>query len=178
VYLSADPPDLDKARRAYLTHLERHPNDLVVMNNLACLLVMPGLSYSPLEALSYSQRAYDQMRAAGLNEPLLLDTHGWVLVNAGRVEEGIGVLQSALDRQPFVDVLYHLGEAHLRLTPPRPREAERFLAQAQQMVVERAQTLHPVDPKMQKEIETKLELSRQLQQSEPSAAVSGESVAN
>jgi tetratricopeptide (TPR) repeat protein len=114
VYLAVKPPMADKAAAAYEQVLKKRPDDLVTLNNLACLYIDDLSPSQPEKALEYSQRAYDNMRKNGQSDPLVLDTHGWVMAQAGHVQEGIVLLQQVLQRQPFVEARYHLGEAYIK----------------------------------------------------------------
>ena len=113
IYLSADPPAVAKGIAVYERLLQRQPEDLATLNNLACLYVDNVQPSDPKRALEYSQRAYDVMRKLNISEPLVMDTHGWVLAKVGRIQEGIVLLQEVVQRKPFLESRYHLAEAYL-----------------------------------------------------------------
>jgi tetratricopeptide (TPR) repeat protein len=161
IYLSLQPPDIQKAKSVYERMLAKHPEDYVTRNNLACLLLtMEGSK--PEDVLGYSRQAYEQMQKVGVMEPLVLDTYGWATVINGQVPKGIELLQQALDRQVFEDVLYHLGEAHLKLQPPKAREAEKYLLRAQEFADRLEGTGQRVDPPLKPKIEAALLEARRL----------------
>lgn len=114
VYLGASPAMVEKAIDVYQRVLAKAPEDLATLNNLACIYADGLNPPNPARALEYSKRAYDVMKKRGVLEPLVMDTHGWALVQAGQVQEGIVLLQEVVQRDPFLDVRYHLAEAYLR----------------------------------------------------------------
>jgi tetratricopeptide (TPR) repeat protein len=74
----------------YRRVIQMRPNDVVALNNISNLLAEdPG---SIEEALGYIEQA---LRIAG-RQPLLLDTKAVLLMNSGRVEEAIPVLEMAI----------------------------------------------------------------------------------
>jgi tetratricopeptide (TPR) repeat protein len=167
IYLTLQPPDIEKAKDVYERTLAKHPEDYVTRNNLACLLLtMEGSK--PEDVLGYSRQAYEQMQKVGVMEPLILDTYGWANVINGQVPKGIDLLQQALDRQVFEDVLYHLGEAHLKLQPPKAREAEKYLLRAQEMADRLEGTGQRTDPPLKPKIEAALLEARRLIRQGPS----------
>ncbi|HLL90872.1 MAG TPA: tetratricopeptide repeat protein, partial [Tepidisphaeraceae bacterium] len=132
LYLTLRPqPDVAKAHEAYLKLLERVPDDMTALNNMAVLLAENMTPPQPERALLYSTRAYDNLRRVGRTDPLVADTQGWTLVLAGRVDEGIDILRGIVNSpNPILDARYHLGAAHLRQSPPYPEEAKRQLQRA------------------------------------------------
>jgi hypothetical protein len=82
----------------------------------------------------------------------VMDTHGWVLTLAGRVEEGITLLQQVVDSKPFLEAYYHLGEAYLR--KDLPEEAKKQLSSAKQLMAQMEKDSQPVDPGMKGRIES------------------------
>ncbi|MGH7214172.1 MAG: tetratricopeptide repeat protein, partial [Tepidisphaeraceae bacterium] len=143
LYLSAKPPQNDKAVATYPKVLERQPEDLASLNNLACLLAEHVSPPRPEQALVYSKKAYEVMRRQGRNEPLIYDTHGWVLTLAGEVDEGINLLRELVDRNPFPDAHYHLGEAYLKRS--YPEEAVTQFRAAKKAIEEAEQKKQPID---------------------------------
>jgi tetratricopeptide (TPR) repeat protein len=115
VYQSARPPSLEKAYQAYKDLLAVRPDDFGAMNNLAFLLVTDGApGGGAAEALTYSQKAYDIIRAAGGANPLIADTHGWVLILNGRLDDGIAILEKVIEESDIPDSFYHLAEGYFR----------------------------------------------------------------
>ena len=116
-----DHPD-DHRNRAYLAsaykadgqpkeaarHLEyilgKTPNNIVVQNDLA-------LVYSALRdprAIQLAEKAYtSQPKAAQI-----ADTYGWILLNSGQADKGLGILRKAADMAPQdPSIRYHLAQA-------------------------------------------------------------------
>jgi hypothetical protein len=67
----------------------------------------------PRRALQYSQQAYDLMQKAGVSDPVIMDTRGWVLCQAGKSRDGTLILQDAVQRKPFAEARYHLAVGYL-----------------------------------------------------------------
>lgn len=151
IYLAAEPSMTDKAVSTYQRLLAQTPDDLSTLNNLACLLIDNVKPADPTKALEYSQRAFDTMRNRGLTEPLLMDTHGWVLVHNGKVQEGIVLLQEVVQRRPFLEARYHLAEAYL--LGKYGDSAVRQLNEANQMIADAAAKRQTVDPELKTKID-------------------------
>ena len=80
----------------------------IVLNNLAWLYHEQGDE----KALDLARRA----RELAPENPDIADTLGWILVQAGEVNEGLSLLQaSAEEREQNPSVQYHLGAAHEKL---------------------------------------------------------------
>ena len=150
VYLSAEPPLAQKGVDAYLKVLERQPDDLATLNNLACLYLENVTPPDPAKALECSQRAYDLMRNRGVTEPLVMDTHGWVMAHAGKLQEGIVLLQEVVQRQPFIEARYHLAEAYLK--GKYADAAVRQLNEVNQMLADSAARKQPVNDDLKAKI--------------------------
>jgi tetratricopeptide (TPR) repeat protein len=114
-YLQLAPPDVAKARERYEELLTFSPDDMLLLNNLAYVLTLPGSGGKPADALKYSEKAY----ALSLKMPetdqvyYVWDTHGWALVQNNRRDEGIDILRKAAANARFPDVHLHLAEALL-----------------------------------------------------------------
>ncbi len=128
------------AAKQYETMVARDPRDVVSLNNLAWLYLELG-----------DRRAVETARKAAAlapNAPAVADTLGWVLVQTGSVNEGLGHLQRAVDGDPRnEDMQYHLAaglakagkvaDARTRLETllrekssfPARKEAEKLLEQ-------------------------------------------------
>jgi tetratricopeptide (TPR) repeat protein len=108
--------EFDKARAAYLSWLDQNPNDVIALNNLACLL-NDNLN-QPQQALQYSKQAYTLASQGGEKiSPLITDTEGWVLVRCGGdgAKAGLAMLEQLVtDHGDFLDARYHLAEAYLQ----------------------------------------------------------------
>jgi putative PEP-CTERM system TPR-repeat lipoprotein len=102
----------------YRLVVEAQPNNVVVLNNLAWALYEqndPG-------ALQYAERAYE----LAPEQFEVADTMGWLLVEAGEVERGLGLIRDAAAKAPHVpSIRYHLGAALAK--SDRPAEARREL---------------------------------------------------
>ncbi|MEO0399295.1 MAG: tetratricopeptide repeat protein [Pseudomonadota bacterium] len=91
--------------------LARRPDDLIAANNYASILSDQKDDPASLEK---AVAVAAVLRDAG--NPSFLDTYGWALVQAGRVEEGVAVLEDAVSRAPkFAEIRYHLGAAQAKL---------------------------------------------------------------
>ncbi len=127
------------ARAVYEPLLKRLPNDVGILNNLAYAL----FRQNDPAALNFAERAYRLApRDANVN-----DTLGWLLVQAGQLEQGLRYLREARLRDPQnPEIRYHLayalakagrrGEARAELDaalraerPFEQRDAARRLAQ-------------------------------------------------
>ncbi|HWP40872.1 MAG TPA: tetratricopeptide repeat protein, partial [Tepidisphaeraceae bacterium] len=161
LYLRLDPPEVTKAVAVFQKMLERRPDDPAALNNLACTMILPNSGYTPQDALVYSQKAYDIMERAGRVEPMIHDTHGYVLVLNGRVEEGLHLLQQALEKQAFPEGYYHLGEAYLAMKVPMTTDAEQAFNQAKTLLDRAARDNQPVDLALKQKVEQALERLRQ-----------------
>ncbi len=110
----------------YTKVLKVRPDDPVALNNVAYILA--DTMNKPQEALGYIERALRQ----DSQEPNLLDTYGWILLKAGRVDLALEKLQQSVSIQPFAVSYYHLGMAlkqnkDYRQALQALREAEKLL---------------------------------------------------
>jgi tetratricopeptide (TPR) repeat protein len=152
IYLATRPePPVQKAYDAYVQLLDLRPDDLMGLNNLACLLADTMDPPRPAEALKYSQRAYDQMLSTGVRDALIFDTHGWMLTLNGRAQEGIDVLRQSIAIKPFAEAYYHLAEAYLKAS--YPEEALRQLELARQELQAAEDAKRPVDVALKRKVD-------------------------
>jgi tetratricopeptide (TPR) repeat protein len=88
---------------------QRDPSNLIVANNLAMLLVTHRPDAASLE------RADKLSEPLGATDnPVFLDTRGWVLYRRGRHAEALPLLEKAVAKLPDAPELrYHLGMAQL-----------------------------------------------------------------
>jgi putative PEP-CTERM system TPR-repeat lipoprotein len=94
----------EQAVAEYLTVLDVNPDDLAVLNNLAWIYFQGG---NPA-ARAMAERAY---RIAPDN-PSVLDTYGWILLQQDDVDRGRQLLQQASQQLPDVaEVSYHYAVA-------------------------------------------------------------------
>jgi cellulose synthase operon protein C len=96
--------NLTAARTDYERLLQRSPNDVEVLNNLAQVANRQG----DKAALGYAERAY---QLANKNAAIL-DTLGWLLVRQGQLERGTSLLRDARLRDSSnPEIRYHLAFA-------------------------------------------------------------------
>ena len=99
----ADAGRFGDAVEIYNRLLQKAPNSPPLLNNIALLYQKAGDS----RAIEFAKRAYD---AAPTSETM--DTYGWILVRAGRIDEGLPLLRDAKLRAPKVpEIRYHLAVA-------------------------------------------------------------------
>jgi len=106
----------------YIKELERRgaqaSTKIEALNNLASLIAENPKGANPELAMQYSKRAFDIMTQGSNYYPHIADTHGWIMVLNGKLEEGIEILRKATapeqgERVP-AEAFYHLGEAYLK----------------------------------------------------------------
>ena len=155
-------PNLARAVALYEQYLQLQPRDALILNNVAYLLAAELSPADPARAKSYSQRAYDVVKdwKPGEARARVLDTHGWVLVLNDEVSAGLRVLEAALEEHSFVDVHYHLGEAHLR--EKRGDEAREQLFQALAMIEKAKAAKQPVEPHIEERVRESLKRTESL----------------
>lgn len=120
--LYEDQRRADEALAEYDAILESSPDNAIALNNAAWLRYQAG---DP-EALSLAERAF----AAAPDNPAVRDTLGWVLVEAGRVDEGLPHLEAAVEAAPEArDIRFHYAAALARAgrTGDAKAELERLL---------------------------------------------------
>jgi cellulose synthase operon protein C len=118
-YFLAD--DLGAARAAYEALLKVKSDDVTVLNNLANIMDLTG----DAQALTYARKAHQ----LSPNDPLVLDTLGWLLVRQGQPQQALSYLRDAhLRAARNAEIRYHLGVALYRLG--RKTEAKRELQAA------------------------------------------------
>lgn len=92
------------AMAAYEQVLAASPTNVQVLNNLAVLYEEAG---DP-RAIATAKRAYE----LAPQRPEMVDTYGWALVRAGRVQEGLPLLQQAYVMAPqHPEISFHVGAA-------------------------------------------------------------------
>jgi len=85
--------------------------------------------------------------------PLVMDTYAWALIECNRIDEGISLLRTAMEKKPFVDGHYHLGRAYMKKQPADLLEAQRSLDQAWQMIQDAERESRYPDPIMKGKVE-------------------------
>ena len=92
------------ARDAYEALLARHPEQAALLNNLALVY----LELADPRALATAERAFK----AAPEDPLVMDTLGWVLTRRGEVKRALPLLRQAVEKRPELPSLrYHYGVA-------------------------------------------------------------------
>jgi tetratricopeptide (TPR) repeat protein len=167
LYLAANPPMVDKAIPIYKQMLDRHPDDFVSLNNIACLLAEMANPRQPEEGLKYSQRAYDDLQKANRVEPRVYDTQGWVLILCGRTDDGISVLHDIIDKADFPEAHYHLAVAYLKKN--QPENAQRELDAAADLYDKALANKQAVDPTLKEKIVDARNQANQMNQAKPQA---------
>lgn len=115
--------DYQKAREEYQLALDSGFESAQLYNAIAWLDI-EFLGADPQLVEPYAARAY----ALDHKNPDILDTYGWVLVQAGKVQQGLLLLEKAKELKPTIYCIdLHLGAAHLALG--EREHAVRFLRQ-------------------------------------------------
>jgi putative PEP-CTERM system TPR-repeat lipoprotein len=92
------------AAEQYLILNQRNPNNLLILNNLAWALS----EVRDPRALSYAEQALK----LNPDNPAVMDTLGWILVQQKQTARGIKLLQQALTKAPdAADIQFHLASA-------------------------------------------------------------------
>ncbi len=111
-----------EAIREYEQVIERAPQNVIVLNNLAWLYTGKG---DP-RGVEYGERAYELKP----ENPEVVDTYAWALLNSGQVERGVVLLQQAAVQAPHIpEIQYHLavGLNKAGRTQEARKELERLL---------------------------------------------------
>lgn len=97
----------DEALKWYEKTVELAPNMPAALNNLAWMYY----ERKDERALDLAKRAYQNAPQS----PAILDTYGWILVETGKVQEGIKILEQAVAIDPEAkEIQEHLVEAKKR----------------------------------------------------------------
>jgi putative PEP-CTERM system TPR-repeat lipoprotein len=95
----------DQAKKHYLAVVDKKPDNVLVLNNLAYLY---AAEQSP-EAMVYAQKAHK----LAPDTPVVLDTYGYLLVKQGNLKEGLPLLERAAKLLPDnAEVQFHLAKAY------------------------------------------------------------------
>jgi putative PEP-CTERM system TPR-repeat lipoprotein len=95
---------LAAARIAYEKILKLQPDDGLVLNNLAQV----AFAQNDKAASGFAERAYS-LRP---NDPVVIDTLGWLLFRQGQIDRGLALLRDARLRNPTdPEIRYHLASA-------------------------------------------------------------------
>lgn len=87
---TSDKTYLGQVIKEYESMLEKQPNNIVALNNLAYLLVDDSEEFD--KALKYARRAYDALP----NNPDIIDTYAYVLIKKGQSAKAEELLQMAV----------------------------------------------------------------------------------
>jgi len=116
---------VDEMESHLLQLLSQQPNHAHALNALGYSLADRNVRLD--EALQLIERAIE----LAPNDPLILDSKGWVLFRLGRNEEALAILDKAFRMRPDAEIAAHLGEVLWVLG--RENEARDTWAQAQQI---------------------------------------------
>ncbi len=109
----------DKAIKEYELILQRHPDNIVVLNNIA--LAYHNVNDS--RAINYAKKAYTLKS----DSPQIADTLGWILVQNDKSDRGLIYLERALKMEPDNrSIKFHIASAYMKLS--KPRKAKRLLS--------------------------------------------------
>lgn len=97
----------DKALPIYQTLLERQPDDVSVLNNVAYLLAEH--LHQPDKALPLARRAAELAPKQPLAQASILDTLGWVQFRNGSIDQAELTLRRSIQFQPLAPVHLHLA---------------------------------------------------------------------
>jgi Tfp pilus assembly protein PilF len=99
--------EYQKAMDAYDRVLAGNPKVWVAANNLAFLLCEHGESKADLERAT---KLVEEVMAQRPDEPLIIDTLGWIYYKKGETGRALGLLERAVSIDPESPILnYHLG---------------------------------------------------------------------
>jgi tetratricopeptide (TPR) repeat protein len=121
----------DAAQQYYRTIVDRLPDNLTALNNLAFLLAEDETTAE--QAIPLAERAVEVVgrEAARADRANVLDTLGYVLYRAGRLEEAQNALRQSIDLAPMVPNHKHLGLVFI--AKDQPESARRELMSARQI---------------------------------------------
>lgn len=103
----------DKSSKLYEQLLKVSPDDLISLNNMACLLAETTQPPRPQDGLPYAKHAYDLMQQSRRKDAVVMDTYGWLLVLCNKLDEGLDILRAANDIRQLPDIHYHLGYGYM-----------------------------------------------------------------
>jgi tetratricopeptide (TPR) repeat protein len=99
----------DAAREAYEAVLKQQPRNLIAANNLAALIA--DAWPKDKVRLEQARRLAEPFRNS--NDPVLLDTLGWVQYRLGNIDDAIEILERSAKAKPeLAEIRYHLGMAY------------------------------------------------------------------
>lgn len=99
--------DHDAAISIYRDMMEKHSNNVIVVNNLAALLADHGSA----EDLTLAKSLADKLSA--IKQPVFQDTVAWVYYKTGDYARAVEILEQVVQQAPGVSIFnYHLGMAY------------------------------------------------------------------
>ena len=99
--------DYKGAMERFNAILAKQPDNAAVLNNMAWVLS----EMKDATAVGFAERAFNQAP----NNPEILDTYGWLLVESGNTKRGIEVLSQAVAAAPkSADIRMHLAKGYLK----------------------------------------------------------------
>ena len=99
----------EEAAECYEEVLKRTPDNPVTLNNYAYMLAEANERLDEAEAMS------NRALASEPNNPVYLDTLGWIYYRQGRYQQAVQILEKAVEDAPQEPELrYHLGMAYWR----------------------------------------------------------------
>jgi tetratricopeptide (TPR) repeat protein len=149
LYFRCTPPQVDKCIDTYKQILAIDPNDVNAMNDLAC--VMSDLQNNPKGALAWSQKAFDLVQKSGKVVDRIYDTQGWILIQLDRYQQGIDILDKAVDSSDFPEAHFHLAAGYLKMQ--LPEDAQRELTKANDVLNNEVAHNAPFDPTLKGKID-------------------------
>jgi tetratricopeptide (TPR) repeat protein len=154
--MNEEGTQFEQARVAYDQLLSLRKDDLGALNNLACIMAEHTTPPDMNKAMAYSNRAIEVMKERKIEEPNVLDTHGWILVLSGgtNVDKGIEKLHESLKAGEIPEAHYHLGEAYLN--KGIPEAAKRALDKANQIIYDKKERKEIFDEKLKPKVEDAL----------------------
>jgi predicted Zn-dependent protease len=100
--------------------------------------------------VEYSTRAYDltqKMEVLDEQAMYVWDTHGWALVQSGKVREGTEILRKAAEQANFPEVHLHLASAYMRSGNVEDLERASYALDTARKIIERLEAeKKPIDP--------------------------------
>ncbi len=152
--LQVYPKQTSEALKVYEELLKDYPEDVLLLNNLSYVHILPGSGGTMEKALQHSARAYELSRlmpSTDMRVKYVEDTRGWVLYKSGKKTEGLELLQQASIRAKFPDVHVHLAEIYLE--QDELSQADKALKDAGAVIAQLEQNRVDVD----KEVRAKYE---------------------
>ncbi|MDB5328599.1 MAG: prsT, partial [Phycisphaerales bacterium] len=154
-YLESSPVQAAKAKSIFDQLLKETPDDITLLNNLACVLLLPESGPTgPADAMKPAQRAYDLVGATDSPQfgPIIQDTYGYTLFRNNRVNDGIELLRHSAETARFPDVFIHLAEAYL--TTDNLDGAQTAIEDAKARIEETERAKERVDPALKDKLTT------------------------